>query len=66
MLVPTLRNNRRLYVTLKIGNKRFGFAIDRLVVSVFLGFNYKDIRRVVHKNYVLHNNNISNLDVLLW
>ena len=46
-------------------NKTFGRRVDRLM-GVFKNIPYEKIRKPLHKDHCLFNNNLSNLEFVLW
>ena len=46
-------------------NKTFGRRTDRLM-AIFAGISYENVRKPIHKDGCLFNNNLKNLEFLLW
>jgi len=65
LLVPTVRDNKYLYITLSVNGKRKGFALDRLMTASFNRLDYKKIKAVEHLDGNKLNNRLSNLNAIL-
>jgi len=62
ILYPSFGENRGLRTFLRKDGKYKAYCIDRLVLAGFYGAVIEEIRKVIHRDKIIYNNNVKNLD----